>query len=101
RHTSSKRDWSSDVCSSDLSGFGLGSDALQAAFAAHDQAGPATILEESIQHFFKKQSLPDIIPEIYQATSPKETIASLGRLVMEEIGRASCRERVATAVGSD
>src|SRR5690625_325010 len=67
------------------SGFGLGSDALQAAFAAHDQAGPATMLEESIRHFFKKQSLPDIIPEIYQATSPKETIASLGRLVMEAV----------------
>lgn len=65
------------------SGFGLGSDALQAAFAAHDQAGPTTILEESIRHFFKKQALPDTIPDIYQAERPKETIASLGRLVME------------------
>src|SRR5699024_2233398 len=51
------------------SGFRLGSDALQAAFVANDPAGSATMLEESIRHFFRKQSLPDIIPEIYPATS--------------------------------
>src|SRR5699024_6113201 len=37
--------------------FGLGSDALQAAFAAKDQAEPATILEEAVPYFLKKQSL--------------------------------------------
>lgn len=65
------------------SGYGLGSDALQAAFSAHDKIGPGTILEDVLQDFFKKSSLPDIIPLIYQAENPKETIASLGRLVME------------------
>lgn len=65
------------------SGYGLGYDALQAAFSAYDQLGPATILEEGIRNFFNEASLPDIIPSIYQAERPKETIAALGRIVMK------------------
>lgn len=64
-------------------GYGLGSDALQAVFAAHDQLGPPTLLEKTVPSFFDEQTPPDLIPLIYQASSPKETIASLGRLVME------------------
>ena len=65
------------------SGYGLGSDALEAVFAAHDQLGPSTLLEKMVPAFFDEQTPPDLIPLIYQATSPKETIASLGRLVMK------------------
>src|SRR5699024_11971947 len=73
RHTRSKRDWSSDVCSSDL---------LRA--AQHDRRlGPG---------------LADLL------RGPQSLIAVAGRHpnvgddqvgpVLEEIGRASCRERV-------
>src|SRR5699024_5601159 len=65
------------------SGYGLGSDALEAVFAAHDQLGPSTLLKKTVPAFFDEQTPPDLIPLIYQATRPKVTIASLGRLVME------------------
>src|SRR5699024_5266001 len=69
------------------SGYGLGSYALQAVFDAHDQLGPSTLLEKTVPAFFDEQTPPDLIPLIYRSSSPKETIASLGRLVMEAADR--------------
>lgn len=65
------------------SGYGLGHDALKAAFAAHDHLGPQTALTKILPDFFQEQSMPDIIPHIYQGDNPKETVASLSRLVMK------------------
>src|SRR5699024_11581753 len=87
RHTRSKRDWSSDVCSSDL---GLGLDALEeplaedaAAADGHETAGllPA--------HPLWVEAVVEDHPE---------TVGHVGRHFVQqnqgEIGRASCRERV-------
>lgn len=65
------------------SGYGLGHDALQAVFSAHDHMGPETALTELIIDHFRVTELSRIIPSIYQANNPKETVASLGRLVMK------------------
>src|SRR5207249_9988493 len=88
RHTRSKRDWSSDVCSSDL---------------------PGGQLRFSIAHFSVKQRSPlrkSFIPSRRQSrhfairilanvTSPLSLV-----VYTRQIGRASCRERVVCSVCS-
>src|SRR5206468_11832334 len=70
RHTSSDRDWSSDVCSSDLA---------EDRWPALGQAGLRLLLE-----------VPD--GPVWVAGDPT-------RLAQVQIGRASCRERVVLSVG--
>src|SRR5690606_39832991 len=92
RHTSFSRDWSSDVCSSDLGRAALrpvfhGSDmdrrAIDAAIANATAAG----LAESISlRVVPVQQLASTFPAL--AATPAQ------------IGRASCRERVQVAVGA-
>src|SRR5699024_11861896 len=86
RHTRSKRDWSSDVCSSDLKKSGP----------------PAARLGDEIQH---KSFLGALAGAVLGAIV---TIAE-GCLIMAacatgpyalEIGRASCRERVEGGAGA-
>src|SRR5437868_15246584 len=67
RHTRSKRDWSSDVCSSDLS-------------------SPSMCIEA-------------LTPGLYRMHIEGEEGRD-GKTKYEEIGRASCRERVEIAVGA-
>src|SRR5437868_15050618 len=67
RHTSSKRDWSSDVCSSDL-------------------------LFQTLIVFISP--LPALLSPRRLHRPPRPSAASL-----RKIGRASCRERVQSAVG--
>src|SRR5438067_11537947 len=84
RHTRSKRDWSSDVCSSDLEYRTLSTDEL--VFV--------------LQHHWSKLSLTLSADDFTDA----EAIAAVARItggnfrLVQQIGRASCRERVWSAV---
>src|SRR5699024_11256904 len=82
RHTRSKRDWSSDVCSSDLHRTG---------HAEADQVGAMA----QIAQLLLRTRLPDAVGHRGQPVAE----ALMGALVgvegaAAEIGRASCRERV-------
>src|SRR5699024_11669892 len=68
RHTRSKRDWSSDVCSSDL---------------------------EVTVEITPEMDMPRILEEVRRETDgiPKEDLVKVV-LTGKKIGRASCRERV-------
>src|SRR5439155_18251656 len=79
RHTRWPRDWSSDVCSSDLAqnaAIPIFHELLQHGFAGNDViAGQLNLLRPQQQHgrSIKKKSCP---------------------MIRTEIGRVSCRERV-------
>src|SRR5204862_1051119 len=73
RHTRSLRDWSSDVCSSDLQG----------------------IYTHLAGEYFKVKTATDILFVPYKGAAPAITDVLGGH----KIGRASCRERVWIAVG--
>src|SRR5260221_4295420 len=81
RHTRSLCDWSSDVCSSDLSGITL----------RHRSVGDKSSATYAIQHSIssarlicRRQTGASVLCRSFTFT------VSLGR----QIGRASCRERV-------
>src|SRR2546421_1506858 len=81
RHTRSDRDWSSDVCSSDLAGV-LGEWELTASVSSASNrtkefSGPLTMRHTGI----------------CTQDGPEEKTGEI-RLQVAEIGRASCRERV-------
>src|SRR5699024_11430868 len=92
RHTRSKRDWSSDVCSSDLA---------MTVFTLIVQSSSATI---GILQGLYAENLVDLkaaLPILFGdniGTTITAVIASIGASVAArraaEIGRASCRERV-------
>src|SRR5699024_11365784 len=85
RHTSSKRDWSSDVCSSDLTSaskcFPLPSPLCGSCIFARFQGGVFLFLALLADFSFYR-----LFPRIFRQT---------GRY---QIGRASCRERVGMRV---
>src|SRR5699024_12080095 len=84
RHTRSKRDWSSDVCSSDLGGSQNGQDRiLRAADGDFPRKGLPSVHNQSV-HSLSSAFLPSY------ATKRRR-----------EIGRASCREREKDLVGSN
>src|SRR5690606_41092221 len=92
RHTRFSRDWSSDVCSSDLSYFPV---------IVYRSARMATIKQDdfiqSIADAFQFISYyhpEDFIRAMSAAYEREESPAA------KEIGRASCRERVGDAVGA-
>src|SRR5206468_9845065 len=95
RHTRSDRDWSSDVCSSDLlslprvfeQGACGGDRRLQVLAAVAGEARRAELLEED---------LPSGLEIEMPFGEPGHSEAVENR----EIGRASCRERVEMAVGA-
>src|SRR5437868_14657588 len=80
RHTRSKRDWSSDVCSSDLLGGAL--------------LAPAAL--SLLMTMFTEGRERNLALGIYGAASGSG--AAAGVLLGGEIGRASCRERVEVSV---
>src|SRR5207249_9386261 len=91
RHTRSKRDWSSDVCSSDLQApesFGFVEVLRIRRLAAVD-------IEAVVAHEFKLLGLEqfgDISDTLIDAL--QEPFENLSRRAgLSEIGRASCRER--------
>lgn len=65
------------------SGYGIGKDALEKSFLAYDGVASKTGLMERICDFFNKASLPDILPDVYQAENVKEQVASLSKLVID------------------
>src|SRR5699024_11807945 len=84
RHTRSKRDWSSDVCSSDLvDDAGLD---LTSAEDLEIPAGGRALIDTGIS-----LALP---PGTVGLVCPRSGLAAEhGITVLNEIGRASCRER--------
>src|SRR5690606_40120378 len=92
RHTRFSRDWSSDVCSSDL--LLLFSNALMLGsirgngIRIHERQFPDVY--ESVQTLSKEMGLK-AVPDVF-------VIQSEGALNAFEIGRASCRERVKMCV---
>src|SRR5699024_12059350 len=90
RHTRSKRDWSSDVCSSDLL-LCLLPDQLSPQVSGSLKAhyAPTTPLA-----LYRTAALPSVLADLaqtQQAQAPSQ-VAAL------EIGRASCRERGSISV---
>src|SRR5699024_11299880 len=84
RHTSSKRDWSSDVCSSDLKAM--------IAIENENESLKGVLTKEYARPALDKEKLGDIIDfftfKVGDTESRKQDV--LGR----EIGRVSCRGRV-------
>src|SRR5206468_8411971 len=98
-HTRSDRDWSSDVCSSDLPSHEL-PEAMAAGVAELRQPRPYIsrypIPEEEFQRLKEKATrlrLPLGRATLSRDSGQKAEIATRG-----EIGRASCRERVEIVV---
>src|SRR5699024_12110472 len=81
RHTRSKRDWSSDVCSSDLGDRGLGCDVAQVPPGQGDGDRDRAV-EQPLQRAAEEEH-GEVRGEGRDDRSDKD-----------EIGRASCRERV-------
>src|SRR5699024_11457626 len=88
RHTRSKRDWSSDVCSSDLAqGSGLGLNIVAAIATAH--GGDIRVESSPGAGSIFIISIP-LDPHL----ETPETTDTLEPVQPAEIGRASCRESV-------
>src|SRR5699024_11706336 len=91
RHTRSKRDWSSDVCSSDLD------KAYQFAFHLHQEqkrksGEPYIIHPIQVAGILAELHMdPDTVVAGYLHDVVEDTTATLAD-VEQEIGRASCRE---------
>src|SRR3989440_9611780 len=81
RHTRSDRDWSSDVCSSDLLNGGTPAENASAAVPAQAILSALTSLPAGAA-----------APRLTNAHEGAPTCSECGMLM--EIGRASCRERV-------
>src|SRR5699024_11660336 len=97
RHTRSKRDWSSDVCSSDLN--------LGRLYFFH---GEETFLLHHYLAQMKKQLLDPLTEsfnfhrldnETFDIRSFADAVENLPMMAEHKIGRASCRERGAREVG--
>src|SRR5699024_11468181 len=93
RHTRSKRDWSSDVCSSDLAEQEIGILAYSALFLA-DDPGIVELLAASARNGVRVQIL------VGSPDSPTVTQRGEEEGIGDEIGRASCREREKSWVGA-
>src|SRR5690606_40320827 len=92
RHTRFSRDWSSDVCSSDLTSSSL------MCWAACDRlAHIAAQMGESARVRYWRERADEIKERILaEAWSEKRKafVESFGGETLDEIGRASCREGV-------
>src|SRR5207249_9678037 len=94
RHTRSKRDWSSDVCSSDLPFIGDG-DLFELQIK-----NPLVDGKHSIEHFLEREEIPQrlgidgefLFLELVLVIAPIPNVDP--RRGENQIGRASCRERV-------
>src|SRR5207245_6324185 len=86
RHTRCYRDWSSDVCSSDLA-----ESKLRAALLAAKQVSSARI------QTLKEERCNAVALLLDEADTEKQAAAAS----QIQIGRASCRERVEIAVDAD
>src|SRR5699024_12073967 len=85
RHTRSKRDWSSDVCSSDLEGFHV------LGFPCNQFGGQEPGSADEIAAFCESH---------YDVTFPVFAKIDVNGADADQIGRASCRERVWSPEGA-
>src|SRR5699024_11694730 len=95
RHTRSKRDWSSDVCSSDLHSVNKNTKKNP----RQTRRGPITTkqqksLNTAHQHVFHHHVV--LKPQIGTLTPHTRLLDPTKRRRLIEIGRASCREGVRT-----
>src|SRR5699024_11445327 len=89
RHTRSKRDWSSDVCSSDLKDCGANARPVESARV--QQCLAHVVIEEFLRPIFIKQTAVDVRKLSHGIGDAVATILR-GVENLEQIGRASCRE---------
>src|SRR5207249_6560903 len=83
RHTRSKRDWSSDVCSSDLAGLD----------GEADQA-----VGDALAEFMKQSIFGERIAHGLLGLAIQAGLFTRATQAYAKIGRASCRERVQSPV---
>src|SRR5204862_4835312 len=99
RHTSSLRDWSSDVCSSDLN-----EDALDPIFQAiHDLVDELAADHSKDERPIADETLQLVLMALGDALFGAPLTRALGLprdRARHQIGRASCRERVERAMGA-
>src|SRR5690606_39341718 len=93
RHTRFSRDWSSDVCSSDLvpAGTPVGNASYWEKIGDYDSLGQA-VASLLVRMSNAEVSLDDLTGELIAQS--QEILALQSDLTGLEIGRASCRERV-------
>src|SRR5699024_11669943 len=90
RHTRSKRDWSSDVCSSDLQPVTL---APGSVVEVRDEEWLVT----GVQTVYERANHQEVTPSSPVQRIEVQGLSELVRdttAVFSEIGRAACRERV-------
>src|SRR3712207_8403272 len=87
RHTRYWRDWSSDVCSSDLPPEGFKQDALVVDTSLHDEA------DQDYEGFWARQAT-ELVTWFEEWHTILEWDLPFAKWFVGEIGRASCRERV-------
>src|SRR5207249_8492388 len=98
RHTRSKRDWSSDVCSSDLTKLKLVAGALGVPLGVLTQRDKAMQLEKARK---RARTLRRWLAAVVLLTVLSIAAGSMAwKKQREEIGRASCRERVESTGGA-
>src|SRR5207249_6460321 len=97
RHTRSKRDWSSDVCSSDLR-HDLG---LSTIIGRTDRDASGNRLDVATRTRMRRLKIWDSRSQAYTPTdrSLQQAFFQLDVLKDKQIGRASCRERVGIMEG--
>src|SRR5699024_11701271 len=93
RHTRSKRDWSSDVCSSDLVEQQKPPERAQSPLAGltDREQDVLTLLARGLSNQEIATTL--VITEATTKTHVSRVLAKLGCSSRVQIGRASCRER--------
>src|SRR5207249_8076948 len=94
RHTRSKRDWSSDVCSSDLA-QGWDEHVGESRLAAFREAEKAAL--HAIEQADRGGAWDEVRRTLFGLTESGAALISW-RAEHGEIGRASCRERVEIGV---
>src|SRR5699024_11596891 len=95
RHTRSKRDWSSDVCSSDLKGIsGIDTARMLRRRDKKVKIVYVTAYEDFRDYAFSVHAFGYLVKPV-----KRESVHEMIREVLDyKIGRASCSERVETAV---
>src|SRR5699024_11693588 len=98
RHTRSKRDWSSDVCSSDLARVLRGIITFNFVIIPPPFLGPGLFFSRLLSSWFLGRV------EFRNAVNHRQEVISVqtgppDQNPINKIGRASCRERGQTAVG--
>src|SRR5699024_12102618 len=100
RHTRSKRDWSSDVCSSDLAGQVRRVGVFRPIMRAGEDED--TVLNLLLDHDAIDLEYDECVGVTYDDvhTDPDGALGEIIRRYRHKIGRASCRERGRVSVGS-